>query len=96
MLGESPKFFRPPFGRISLGQFWALKKSFEVVMWDILSMDYNPSLSSDIVAQNVISNAKPGSIILLHDSELAWPQVSNALPTILEYFSENEFQMCTL
>lgn len=95
-LGYIPKYFRPPYGRISLSQLMKLRRRFEVVLWDILSMDYRQELNGDQVAANVIENVKPGSIVLLHDSVLAAERVSVALPMILEHLSQNGFQMCTL
>lgn len=95
-LGYAPKYFRPPYGRISLNQLIQLLRNFEVVLWDILSMDYRQELTGDQVAENVTENVKPGSIVLLHDSELAAERVMVALPLILEHLSQNGFQMCTL
>ena len=73
-----------------------LRKRFEIVLWDILAMDYRTELSGDQVATNVIENAKNGSIVLLHDSELARERVTIALPKILQHFSDSGFQMCRL
>ena len=95
-LGHEPKLFRPPFGRISFGQMLRLRKRFEIVLWDILAMDYRIELSGQQVANNVIENAKNGSIVLLHDSDLAQERVSIALPKILQHFSDSGFQMCRL
>lgn len=95
-IGCAPKYFRPPYGRISLKQLFQLRRSFEVVLWDILSMDYRHELTGQQVARNVTENVKPGSIVLLHDSELAAERVTVALPMILEHLTENGFQMCTL
>jgi len=95
-LGYAPKYFRPPYGRISLSQLMKLRRSFEVVMWDILSMDYRSELTGQQVARNVTEHVRPGSIVLLHDSELAAERVTVALPVILEHLTENGFQMCTL
>jgi hypothetical protein len=53
-------------------------------------------LTGEQVARNVTENVKPGSIVVLHDSELAAERVMVALPMILEHLSENGFQMCTL
>jgi peptidoglycan/xylan/chitin deacetylase (PgdA/CDA1 family) len=95
-LGHSPRYFRPPYGRISLAQLLRLRKMFEVVMWDILSMDYRHELTGEEVGNNVTQHARPGSIVLLHDSELAAPRVQIALPRILQHFSDKGFQFCTL
>ena len=95
-LGESPSYFRPPFGRLKLAQLLKLRRQFDVVLWDILSMDYRAELTGHDVAQNVTQNAKPGSIVLMHDSQLSAERTVEALPKILRYFSENGFEFCTL
>ena len=96
LLGYSPKLFRPPYGRISFRQLMALRRRFEVVMWDILSLDYRQELTGVDVADNVKGNAKSGSIVVMHDSELARERVVAALPLILQHFSERGYQMCKL
>lgn len=95
-LDKPPAYFRPPFGRISIRQFMRLRRKFEIVMWDILSLDYRTELTGKQVADNVIENAKSGSIIVLHDSTIAADRVVIALPLILEHFSNSGFKMCTL
>lgn len=95
-LGYPPRFFRPPFGRITPWQFAKLRKRFEIVMWDTLSLDYRPELTGQTVAENVTDSVRPGSIVLMHDSELAAARVKVALPVILRHLTANEFQFCTL
>ncbi len=95
-LGYAPKYFGPPFGRISVRQLFQLRKRFEVVLWDILSMDYRQELTGEQVARNVSENVRPGSIVVFHDSDLTKDRVTVALPIILEHLSENGFQMCKL
>ncbi len=96
VLGHAPRYFRPPYGRITLNQIFQLRRTFEVVLWDILSMDYRQELTGPQVAKNVTGNVKSGSIVLLHDSKLAAERVIVALPVILEYLSASGFQMCGL
>jgi len=95
-LGCSPRYFRPPFGRISIRQWCRLRREFEIVLWDILSMDYRPELTGSQVANNVIQNAKAGSIVVMHDSILAAERVTRSLPLIVDHFSNAGFQMCRL
>jgi len=81
--------FRPPYGRISRFQLANLKTAFDykVVMWDILSADFDRALSGEKCAMNVIANAGPGSIIIFHDSEKAFERMSVALPKVLSHFA---------
>ena len=97
---DSP-LFRPPYGRITQFQVKLLsgietyKNSdhrFTIVMWDVLSGDFDTKLTSDKCALNVIGSAKPGSIVVFHDSEKAFPRMSESLPVVLRYFSERGFR----
>ena len=84
--------FRPPYGRISFSQIKALRLHpalpQQIVMWDVLSGDFDIHLSGAICARNVIQNTVPGSIIVFHDSQKAWNRMSIALPLVLDYFSK--------
>lgn len=80
--------FRPPYGRIKISQYSAMKQhnpNWKVYMWDVLSGDFDTSLSWQDCSNNVIKNIKPGSIVVFHDSEKAWPRLEEALPVILDY-----------
>lgn len=92
-LGFEPKYFRPPFGRISFRQLLRLRKRFEVVLWDILGMDYRPEITGQHVARNVIEHATSGSIVVLHDLDQQPERVHVALPLILQHFKDNGFEM---
>lgn len=86
---KNPKFnlFRPPYGRIKNSQARAIKKNgFEIVMWDVLSGDYDNDLSAEVCYQNVIKNTVPGSTIVLHDSLKAEKNLRELLPRLLKYY----------
>jgi len=85
--------FRPPYGRISRFQVNNLKSAFnfKVVMWDVLSADFDKSLSGEKCALNVIANARAGSIAIFHDSEKAFERMSIALPKVLLHFHEQGY-----
>lgn len=82
--------FRPPYGRMSRFQIKNLKSAwkYHVVMWDVLSADFDRSLSGEKCALHVIANAEPGSIVIFHDSEKAYDRMSVALPKVLQHFGE--------
>ena len=82
------KLFRPPYGKIKLSQIWYLKKEFRIIMWDVLSKDYDISLNGEDCFQNVKRNTRNGSIIVFHDSLKAEKRLRFALPATLKYFSE--------
>jgi peptidoglycan/xylan/chitin deacetylase (PgdA/CDA1 family) len=81
------KFFRPPYGRITPTQIHVIKKHYKIIMWDVLSKDYNTTLTGEQCFQNVILNAKPGSIVVFHDSIKAKERLQYALPKVLEHYS---------
>lgn len=79
--------FRPPYGRISRQQSRAIRNRYEVVMWDVLSADFDTSVMGDQCTLNVTRNAVPGSIIVFHDSVKAEPRLRIALPRVLAHFA---------
>ena len=90
------KLFRPPYGRITKFQIRLLTASenvkqktvFKIIMWDVLSGDFDMSSSAEKCVKNVTSNAEAGSIVVFHDSEKAMPRMQKALIESLKYFSE--------
>jgi peptidoglycan/xylan/chitin deacetylase (PgdA/CDA1 family) len=90
------KLFRPPYGRIYPAQVRALKKNYQIIMWDVLSVDYNPRISGDRVVHNVVSNVQPGSIVVFHDSDKAASNLYHALPSILKHLDEQGYAMAAI
>jgi len=83
--------FRPPYGKITSFQAKHLLRSpldFQIVMWDVLSKDYNIHLSGEDCSFNVIRNATAGSVVVFHDSEKAFPRMEKALTATLQFFTE--------
>ena len=90
--------FRPPYGRIKKFQSKLLMRKgdashplFKIIMWDVLSGDFDIKLSPQKCLNNVLKNATAGSIIVFHDSAKAWSCMSYALPKVLEHFSKDGF-----
>ena len=82
--------FRPPYGRISFRQAALLRRApffYKVIMWDVLSADFDRELSPEQCANTVIRYGRPGSIIVFHDSEKAFDRVREALPAVLDHFT---------
>lgn len=61
--------FRPPYGRITPGQFKILKKRHRIVFWDILLYDWDLSVDPDYILAKFKRLIRPGSVIALHDKE---------------------------
>jgi peptidoglycan/xylan/chitin deacetylase (PgdA/CDA1 family) len=85
------KLFRPPYGRIRPHQLKRLKKDFKIVMWDVLSKDYDPKTTNEQCFNNVIDYAESGSIIVFHDNIKSQNNLFYALPKVLEYYSGQGF-----
>lgn len=84
--------FRPPYGRITSFQAKNLNavmrgKKAKVIMWDVLSADFDPDCTPTQCLANVILPSVSGSIIVFHDSEKAFPKLEYTLPRMLKYFS---------
>jgi len=88
--------FRPPYGRLSFRQFIYLRKRYRIILWDVLSMDYDVKLSPDQCLKNVINHVRPGSIITFHDSVKAWPRLKQILPLVLSDLTRQGYRFETL
>ena len=76
--------YRPPYAKITPRQADALSARYHIVMWNVLSRDYNRKLHHKICARNVLPYVAPGSIIVFHDSKKASKNLWYALPLTLE------------
>ncbi len=89
--------FRPPYGKIKSSQAKQLiKKGYKIVMWDVLSADFDQSISSKKCLDNVLKNTENGSIIVFHDSVKAEKHLKFVLPKVLKYFSEKGYQFSSI
>jgi peptidoglycan-N-acetylglucosamine deacetylase len=84
--------FRPPHGQLWPWNAWVLKKRFaKIVMWDVLTFDYNRKLSSAEVLENVKRYTREGSVIVFHDSIKAWPHLRVVLPLAIDWLKEQGY-----
>jgi peptidoglycan/xylan/chitin deacetylase (PgdA/CDA1 family) len=90
--------FRPPYGRITAFQAQLLAERFNMktVMWDVLSGDFDTTLSAETCTLNVMKKSTEGSIVVFHDSEKAWERLHVALPKVLAHFSNLGFSFKAL
>lgn len=87
--------FRPPYGKIRSFAAQLMLTSYpayRIIMWNVLSADFDTEKTADQCFDHVKKNAGNGSIIVFHDSEKAWPRLKGALPQTLDYFSSKGFQ----
>lgn len=85
--GIQTELFRPPYAKITQGQARQIQRSHEIIMMDVISLDYLPRLEGEYCAQQVIKHAGPGSIVVFHDSLKAWDRLQVALPEVLAHFA---------
>lgn len=91
------KLFRPPHGQLGWKTYKSLKrKGYDIVMWDVLGKDTLPGVRPEEVTGNVVLNTTAGSIIVLHDSLKAWPNIKESLPVILEELKKKGFKCLAL
>jgi len=92
-LHQEVQWFRPPHG--ILWPWWnsSLKKrGLRIAMWDVMSGDYDRSLTPRQVTNNVLRNIRPGSVVVFHDSLKAWPNLKEALPAVLAWLKANGYR----
>ncbi len=87
--------FRPPYGRIRPNQIKALSH-YKIVMWDVLSLDYQVGGKNEQYLENTIEATQPGSIVVFHDSYKAEKKLNYMLPRYLEHFSQMGYQFKSL
>jgi|TARA_B110000908_G_scaffold86737_1_gene103623 peptidoglycan/xylan/chitin deacetylase (PgdA/CDA1 family) len=86
------KLFRPPYGKLKSSQARLLQQEgYEIVMWDVLSGDFDKSIPPEKCLENVLKNTTNGSIIVMHDSEKSKDKIYYALPRILDHFSQKGY-----
>jgi peptidoglycan/xylan/chitin deacetylase (PgdA/CDA1 family) len=89
--------FRPPYGKLP----WpvaskissVIKAPAQIVMWDILSGDFDHSLTAESCLENCLKHLRPGSIIVLHDSEKAWNRLSVFLPELISLITSAGYSL---
>lgn len=91
------KLFRPPFGKIKRSQAKILiKKGYNIVMWSVISYDWERKITPEKCLENVLKNTTSGSIVVFHDSIKACKNMQYALPKVLEHFSQKGYQFKSL
>jgi len=90
---ENGKRFRPPYGKINKFQSRKLRKlGYKIIMWDVLSGDFDQTITPEKCLENVLKNVVAGSIIIFHDSVKAYKNLKYALPLSLEILKERGYK----
>lgn len=90
------RLFRPPYGKLLPRQAGFLKRHYRIIMWDVLSGDFDPLITEEQCLQNVLKNAGKGSIVVFHDSRKAWENLKFTLPRVLEHFASKGYSFRNL
>ena len=90
---QNLNLFRPPYGKIKNSQTKAIRASgYKIIMWDILSADFDTTITPEKCLENVLKNVAPGSIMVFHDSTKAFKNLEYTLPRTLQFLKDNQYQ----
>ncbi|MFT4536769.1 MAG: peptidoglycan/xylan/chitin deacetylase (PgdA/CDA1 family) [Saprospiraceae bacterium] len=87
------KLFRPPYGKLSPKLSKKIDADYDIIMWDILSGDFDSNISAEKCLTNVTAKAREGSIIVFHDSVKAIDKLKFVLPKVIDFFKSQEIEM---
>lgn len=88
--------FRPAYGKLTYLQYKTLKETEQIILWDIISGDFDSAIDGEQVVANVVNNARNGSIIVMHDSAKAFNNLKASLSEIIEQLSEKGYRFSTI
>ena len=88
--------FRPPYGRIKRSQRKKLQSQYDIIMWDLVTHDYNQKLTEESIFRNVKRYSRNGSIVVFHDSIKAKNNMLSVLPLAIEYWNSHGYSFGVL
>ena len=89
------KLFRPPYGKITKAQIELLKDYYKIILWDVLSWDFQQNTSPKRVQANILKNTKEGSIIVLHNNQKSYKNLHPILEETIQILKEKGFCFST-
>ena len=89
------KLFRPPYGKITKAQIELLKDYYKIILWDVLSWDFQQNTSPKRVQENILKNTKGGSIIVLHNNQKSYKNLHSILEETIQILKEKGFCFST-
>jgi peptidoglycan/xylan/chitin deacetylase (PgdA/CDA1 family) len=94
---SSPKpLFRPPYGRLTWPVLRALRPHYRLIMWSLLTRDYDPALAPERALRLALAATRPGDIVVLHDSRKASRSLRFLLPRLLAHYAELGYEFAAL
>ena len=89
------KLFRPPYGKITKTQIAVLKEKYKIILWDVLSYDFNQNTSPKKVQENIIQNTISGSIIVMHNNQMSFKNLEPTLEKIIQQLKAKGYNFST-
>ena len=84
--------FRPPHGWLKPSQYHFLKKKFRIIMWDLISCDYDVRIRPERVFKNITDFVRPGSVITFHDSIKAQRNLKETIQPAIRWIKEQGYR----
>jgi len=94
--GVETSLFRPPYGKIRRDQIAVLKETYDIIMWDYLTGDFDQSLSSEKIIRNFKRKVTTGAVVVFHDNVKSFNMLKKSLPEFLDFFKQQEYNFLTL
>lgn len=93
---KQPRFFRPPYGKLTLKQFKTLQPQYRLIFWDLLTYDFDATFTPEACLETSLAKTRPGSIVVFHDSLKARHNLEFVLPKYLEAMHAAGYQFRAL
>lgn len=93
---EKPKMFRPPYGKLTLGQMSALSTEYRLIFWDLLTYDFDATFTPEACLNSSLAKTRPGAIVVFHDSLKARQNLEYVLPRYLEKLQQEGYSFGSL
>ncbi len=93
---KNKMLFRPPYGKLKPSQYRILKDDYRIIMWDVLTYDFDLNMPKGRVLKVALKHTEEGSIVVFHDSLKAQSKIEYALPRVLEHFSREGYTFAAL
>ncbi len=94
--GVKPRLLRPPYGKMKLSQKRILQETHTIVLWDLLTHDYNPRFTPEHIMRAIRRYSRNGSIVIFHDSLKAQKNMLAVLPQAIEFWLQEGYELRTL
>ena len=84
--------FRPPYGKITSCQIKKLKKTYNIILWDIMAYDFKKNIKAYQIKKNILQNIKKGSIIVLHNNQKSYNNLNPILSEVIDSIKDAGFK----